>query len=195
MNEVFKIQKIRKLQTTPYHPQTNDALERSHRGLAEYLRNFVQKDPLEWCQWIPFAIFVYNTTPHTSTQFTPHELIYGFLAEIPSGLTRKPQVSYNYENYASELRARLQHSHAIARENLIISKEKSKLQYDKRAKGEIFNVDDQVLLRNEAWKNKLSTIWNGPFKVVQINSPDNTTIKIKKLNQTVHNNRLKLYHQ
>lgn len=41
MNEIYKPLKIKKLQTSPYHPQTNGALERSHRDLAEYLRNFV----------------------------------------------------------------------------------------------------------------------------------------------------------
>lgn len=33
---VCKLLKIKKVQTTPYHPQTNGALERSHRTLAEY---------------------------------------------------------------------------------------------------------------------------------------------------------------
>lgn len=195
MKEVYKLLKISKLQTTPYHPQTNGALERSHRGLSEYLRNFVQKDPFEWCQWIPYAMFVYNTTPHTTTNFTPHELVYGFPAQIPSNLSTSPKISYNYENYASELKARLQHSHCIARANIISSKDKSKQQYDKKTRDIVFKVGGLVLLRNDARKSKLSQIWTGPWEVIKINSPENTTIKLNKGSQTVHNNRLKLYNK
>lgn len=191
--EVCKLLKVSKLQTTPYHPQTNGALERSHRGLSEYLRNFVQKDPLEWCQWLPYAMFVYNTTPHSTTNFTPHELVYGFPARIPTALSTKPNLSYNYENYVSELKARLQHSHLIARKNIVSSKKKSKKQYDKKTKDIVFNIGDLVLLRNEARKNKLSQIWTGPWEVTFKNSRVNTTIKNKRRSQTVHNNRIKHY--
>jgi len=36
--------KINKIQTTAYHPESNGALERSHRTLAEYLRHYVGED-------------------------------------------------------------------------------------------------------------------------------------------------------
>lgn len=194
LKEVCKLLKITKLQTSPYHPQTNGALERSHRGLAEYLRNFVQKDPLEWCQWVPYAMFVYNTTPHSTTHFTPHELVYGFQASIPTSLSTNPTISYNYDNYCTELKARLQHSHLIARQNIISSKQKSKIAYDKNTKTINFKVGDMVLLRNEARKGKLDSIWLGPYKITEIYSPENSVIQVKnnKL-KTIHNNRLLLY--
>jgi len=40
--EVCQFLNIKKSSTTPYHPQSNDSLERSHRTLAEYLRSFVE---------------------------------------------------------------------------------------------------------------------------------------------------------
>lgn len=138
-------------------------------------------------------MFVYNTTPHSTTNYTPHELVFGFPAIIPSNLSAPPQVSYNYENYAAELRARLQHSHSIARTNIIASKEKSKLLYDRDVASVTFYVGDLVLLRNEARENKLAPIWTGPFEVMETNSLENTSIKIKNKVKTVHNNRLKLY--
>jgi len=39
-----KLLKINKIQTTAYHPESNGALERSHRTLAEYLRHYVDED-------------------------------------------------------------------------------------------------------------------------------------------------------
>ena len=64
---ICKLLKITKLQTTPYHPQSNGSLVRFHRTLGDYLRSFVNGDPLNWDTWLEYAAFSYNTTPHTST--------------------------------------------------------------------------------------------------------------------------------
>jgi IS30 family transposase len=48
MSEVFinvcKLLKIKKTKCMAYHPQTNGALERTHRVLAEYLGSFILED-------------------------------------------------------------------------------------------------------------------------------------------------------
>ena len=62
-SNVAKLFQIKKLKTTSYHPQTNGALERTHKTLVEYLRHFIKEDQSDWDLWIPFAIFVFNTTP------------------------------------------------------------------------------------------------------------------------------------
>jgi len=46
--EVCRMLKIRQTSTITYHPQSNGSLERSHRTLGEYLRNFVEKHQLNW---------------------------------------------------------------------------------------------------------------------------------------------------
>jgi len=75
MSKIFKnickLLKIKKIQTTAYHSKSNGALERSHRTLAEYLRHYINEDQTDWDEWIPFATFTYNTTPHTATGYTP----------------------------------------------------------------------------------------------------------------------------
>ena len=45
---VCKLLKIEKIQTTAYHPETNRALERSHRTLAEYLRHYINEEQTDW---------------------------------------------------------------------------------------------------------------------------------------------------
>ena len=67
---MFKILRIRKIQTTAFHPESNGGLEKRHRVLAEYLRHYVRKDQTNWTDWIPYAVYVYNTMVHTTTAYT-----------------------------------------------------------------------------------------------------------------------------
>lgn len=194
-SKVCKLLKSKKIQTTAYHPQTNGQLERSHRTLAEYLRNFIEKDTLSWDTWLPYAIFTYNTTPHSSTKFTPHELVYGHKAELPSSLTLPPTVSYNYDDYSNELKARFRHSHQIAKENILKSKETSKTYYDKNINPIKFEVGNLVLVRQEARPNKLIQIWSGPYPIISIKSAENSEIQLKKRKVVIHNNRLKSFNE
>jgi len=57
MSEVFgnvcKLLKIKKIKFTAYHPQTNGALERTHRLLVENLRCFILEDQINWDNCLP----------------------------------------------------------------------------------------------------------------------------------------------
>jgi hypothetical protein len=61
--------------------------------LVEYLRCFILEDQTNWDKWISYATFVFNTTPHTATGFTPHEL-FGRKPNIP-GILQKEPPNYN----------------------------------------------------------------------------------------------------
>jgi hypothetical protein len=87
----------------------------------------VSEDQTNWDEWVPYAAYVYNTTVHTTTIFTPFELVYGFKSDVPSALSVVPTVQYNYEDYVMEWKGRLQSSHEVARQKLLTSKERSKV--------------------------------------------------------------------
>lgn len=192
MKRVCKLLRIRKIQTSAYHPESNGALERSHKTLKEYLRNYVNKNLNDWDNHIPFAIFMYNTTPHTSTKYSPFELMFGFKANIPISVSKNPEVVYNYDDYYYELKYKLQSAHKFARENLINSKISNKKQFDRKTNPLKLKIGDKVLLENTTNK-KLGAKFDGPYDVIDILSDVNTKIKIKNNEKVVHNNRLKLY--
>ena len=133
---VCMLLKIKKLKTTAYHAQTNGALERTHRVLVEYLRCYILEDQSDRDKWLPYATFVFNSTPQTGTGFTPHELLFGREPNIPGILQKETteiqyrydnyvkELQYTYDNYVKELQARLESIYEIARSNLQVKKEK-----------------------------------------------------------------------
>jgi len=152
--EMCKLLKINKINTSPFHPQTNGSLERSHRTLAEYLRHYVDKNLNNWDQFLPYAFFVYNSTEHSSTNYQPYTLLYGKNLEIPINLKCEPEPRYNYDDYYYDLKQKLQESHKIAKEKLIQNKIKSKGNYDIKGHAIEIHVKGQVLLRDVTQRNK-----------------------------------------
>jgi len=90
-----KLLKIKKIQTTAFHPESNGSLEKRHRVLAEYLQRYVREDQTNCDEGIPYAAYVYNTAVHTTTAYRPFELAYGFISEVSSALRTTPNMQYN----------------------------------------------------------------------------------------------------
>lgn len=196
IKELNKLFKIKHILSSPYHPQTNGSLERSHLTLKEYLKHYINERHTDWDEYVSLAMFTYNTHFHKSTNFTPHELLFGHKAVIPNTLNSKPEFKYTYDDYYSILKLRLQKSFEIARENILKSKENSKVNYDKKIKMYQYKIGEKVLVQNKNFKpgisKKLQPNYKGPYKIIKIFP--NQTIKVQiKPNKTAvyHHNLLK----
>lgn len=195
MKSVSKLFKLKHIQTTAYHPQSNGSLERSHQTLIQYLRHFINENQTDWDNWLPMATFAFNTTIHSSTKYTPYELVFGYLPRLPTSITQPPEFHYTYDDYIQDLKMKLNKSYEIAKQNIHESKETNKRYYDKNASHEDYQIGDLVYLLNETSKpstsKKLNPLYTGPYEIIEINSPVNLTLKIKRRNFKVHKNRIK----
>lgn len=84
--------------SSPYHPQTNGTLERSHLTLKEYLKYYTNENQTNWDEFVQLAMFTYNSHIHKSTLFTPYELIFGDEAYIPKSISEPPKFRYSYDD-------------------------------------------------------------------------------------------------
>lgn len=192
MAEVCKILNIKQITSTAYHHQSIGSLENSHKNLMSFLRIQTENDPHHWSSWLPFWCFAFNTTVHTETKYTPYELVFGKLCNLPSNLTSDINPLYNHYDYPQQLRYRLQKSQYEARNNLIVSKEQRKTKYDNYTNSIKYNVGDKILLKNEQCVNKFSPLYIGPFNVIEDCEP-NLKIEYKGKQMLIHKNRTRPY--
>lgn len=193
--QMCKLLDIEKSKSTPWHPQTNGFLERSHRTLKNYLRSFVDRDN-EWDNFLCYATFCYNSTIHTSTNYTPYELVFGHKPNIPAALSRKVEPQYNYDNYVFDFKRNMQQAHEIARNNLINKKQDNKRYYDQTINPLTLHVGDKVLVKEQHKKNTLSLNWSGPYEVIMVHDNENVTIKKGRRDYRIHvNNIKKFFHE
>lgn len=188
---ICKLFNIKKLQTTPYHPQTNGALERHHKPLADYLRAFSKKNPEKWDDLLPYAMYVHNNSKNAATKIAPNDCLFGYISEMPSKLKRKPEIQNEIKNQFHNLYHELHNVWKWVKGNQEKYKEITKTYYDKKINEISFQKGDKVYVRNEARKHKLSPLWTGPHEVIGTKSKVTTIIKCNNKIKAIHNNRLK----
>ncbi|KAJ4430510.1 hypothetical protein ANN_19098 [Periplaneta americana] len=177
-HEICKILKIDKIHTSAYHSESNGSLERAHKVLVEYLRCYCTKKQDEWDKWLPFAVFTYNTTPHSSTKIYPYEVMYGRIANIPGKLQKKAGILYNYDDFvATTFKQRMKITWQEARELLIQSKEHRVQEFNGKQKEIKIKVDMKVYVRKETGK-KLDPLWEGPYEVMGLQGVNEELCKI-----------------
>jgi len=188
--EICKLLNIKHKTSTPFHHETLGTIERNHRVLNEYMLAFTHED--DWDQWIPYYVFCYNSTPHTDTNYSPFELVYGKLATVankPMALNDQ-NILYNIDDYATEVKLRLQRALKRAQESLNETKLKRKNKSDSTKNPRNFEKGDYVYLK-KGNKKKHEPPYEGPYKIIETFDP-NSKIKIRGKDKIVHNNRLKL---
>jgi hypothetical protein len=193
MSELFKrvckLLKIEKIHTTAYHPESNGAVERAHKSLIEYLRCFCNPKLNNWDEWLPFACFEYNTTPHSVTKFTPYEVLFGRIANIPGRLQKQPEPVYNIDDITLDIKHKMQSCHQVAKERLVKFKEKQRQKV--KSNEESFKENNLVLLRVEG-RQKLDPLWKGPFEIKEVQGSNAVIQELgKRKHHRAHTNKLK----
>ena len=176
---------------TAYHPQSNGALERFHATLRDHIRMYHNRRLKNWDSIIPFAIMCHNTSINNSTNYTPHELLFGYKPRALYSIKNIPD--YTACDYLKDLNERLRVARDSALRNIQSMKEKAKDRYDSQIKNIAqYQVGSKVMLRVPS-PNNLDPKWEGPFQVIRVGFNHNYVIQKSNRNQLVHANRLRPY--
>jgi len=205
--KVYELLKIKKVNTTAYHPQTDGLNERINKTACDMLSMYVSPTQQNWDEFLPYIQFAYNTSTHAATKVSPFKILFGRDAVIPSDHQLK-SINIDKDNisdtdtYIADLTNKLQTIHENARyynekivqtqEATINSNRKPPKSYPKDSLVQLY-----IPTHKEGLSNKLAHNWFGPYLVSKVISPLNVelTHPSTKEKQVVHINRLKTYHQ
>lgn len=183
---------------SPYHPQTGGHTERFNRTLTTMLLHYVNDKQNDWDTKLPYVLFAYRTSQHSSTGQTPFFLVYGREARLPVEVELPPSVDseaglVDRVNVFLELDCYRKSAAANIKKKQV----KQKKHHDKKVRDHVFNEGDEVLLHNTRKLSrkggKLDPLWTGPYEVQNV--LNNGCYRLKGKLAAVNGNRLKRFHK
>ena len=172
MTEFLKLLGVRSIKTSAYHPETDGMVERFNGTLKAGLRKYIEKFEGQWHKALPYILFAYREIPHSTTGFSPFELLFGKnprgpLDVLKSEWTGTTSKSENVVSFLTDTYERLESARALATQSEETAKAKMKTYYDKAARLEVYSVGDLVQILKPTTAVKLTAQWQGPFTIVR----------------------------
>ena len=202
IKELCKIAGVKKLHTTPYHPQSNGQCERFNSTLCNMLGTLSDEEKSDWKSHLGCMTHAYNCTKHASTTYSPYYLMFGRHPRLPIDVAfglHKPNCSDNCSKsrYIQKLRRRLNYAHKKASKYSSEQAQKYKTSYDKSVKGPQLQVNDLVLVKIVAHKarHKIQDKWESEeYIVIEQPIPGTPVYRVRPVTgtkvRTLHRNLL-----
>ena len=196
---------IKQITTTAWHPQSNGMVERFNGTLKRTIKIWVNENQRDWDVYLPYAMFAYHTSFHSTMQETPFYMTFG--RDPNTVLTKtlgiRPEQNKDTEHYATELAQRLYDVHTRVLE-IYKSINEERIEEGSEVVP-TFEIGQQVYLYYPGVKNrrvgddyerktlaaKLTKRWRGPYIIM--GRPTHVTYTIQKDGklQNVHVERLR----
>ena len=198
MCKTFNITKIR---TSPYHPQSDGALERWHACLKGMIKRSGVKLS-EWDRQLKYLLFAYRDTPHVVTGFSPFSLMYGRDVRGPLHFLKTSWIEGEVDvcsvgDWLVSVKARMMEMAEVVSDREVQAKAKMKEFYDRSSSVKTFSQGDMVLVRRPLKKKKMACAWEGPFEIERQVSPVTYALKLPGRSnkaKILHCNLLKEWH-
>lgn len=176
IQELCNYYNIEKSRTTPYHPEGNGQCERFNRTMHDRLRTLPLEKKKKWPEYLPYLVYIYNATVHSSTGYSPHFLFFGREPILPIDLmlglyksSDDDSENLPMDDWIQDHKKKMLEASKLALSNTEKSAEQRNHQKNKKASVSFIPVGTRVLTRNRTLgRNKLQDTWcSTPYKVVK----------------------------
>ncbi|KAK3920982.1 Retrovirus-related Pol polyprotein from transposon 412, partial [Frankliniella fusca] len=140
-------------------------------------------DRENWPKYLPFIAQAYRNLPHSSHKFSPYEVMFGAAMRSPLDAERgsPPKNVDMHKLYPMWVRKTMQDIHEVVADMNKKAAKRMKAYYDRNATLSPFLEGDLVYLyyprRVTGISAKLTTRWEGPYKVVNLINDCNARIE------------------
>jgi transposase InsO family protein len=165
---LLKLTRCCHIKTTPYNPQANGQCERHNATLVPNLVALSNNSRSNWDEKLLATTFNYNTTQHTSTGYSPFELMFARLPRFPADLSSPPPFhSHNISHFHDTMKQFIDHIKTAARHNNIQHQLAAKQRFDQNRSNPSYSIGQSVLVRNrQSLQNKFSPRFVGPYTII-----------------------------
>ena len=195
---IYKELGIKRHRTTPHHPQSNGLPERFNGTLKQMLKIWCNEEQDNWDEYLPYAMFAYNTSYHTLLQETPFFLQHGRDPKLLSDIiiNKQDDTYENIHDYGQQLVEKLKSVYDRIK-NIYTKINEKRKQALENVKESEYKIGDQVLLYDPTTKvglsRKLTIRWKGPYKIIQKRNDINYVIDVHGKMSLVNKHRLRPY--
>ena len=167
MTELLKRIGVTHLYSTPYHPMTNEQMERYNATLDAKIAALSNDKRTNWDEKLPFVTFNYITSIHTTNGQILFEMIFGRAPVLPFDQQQPLVTLVEDPKHVDKLKQYLAELTNIARNNIVRHQHKYKERYDRHRTNPTYNVNDLVLVKVLNRRNKLDAKYEGPYRIAQ----------------------------
>ena len=181
LNSLMKTVGVERRISSGYHPRTSGLVERFNHCFVEALRKVTDEDNESWPKWIPFVLMAFRSKVHSSTNFTPFELMFGrkmnffsdWRGETDAGGQliddNNPNQVNSLASRASELKQLIQVNRIKAIENIQAQQviQKKNQNSNHRITQDLLPIGTKVYVRTMGLHDKLYPKYRGPFTIVE----------------------------
>jgi len=185
-SELMRCMEIDKLRCVAYKPSTNAIAERFHRTLNSMLGKVVSENQRDWDEKLHIVMAAYRASIHNSTGFSPNKLFLGREIRMPLDLVMgipdsEREITQSPDQYIQKMMNDVELNYELAREQLRVTAERRKKNYDMKIKEAQFKIGDWVwyyyprryLHRSPKWQR----MYTGPFLVTHVIAPVNFVLQ------------------
>ena len=176
IHQLCHLYNIKKSKTSVYHPQGNGQTERFNRTLIGLIKSLESSDRRKWPQMLPHLVFIYNSTQHSVTGFSPYALMFGREPQIPlDHLLGRVDAEWS-EDFVAAQSGFITKAWQLTRDRLESNANKEKRRYDRKVHLLPLKIGSRVLLQRTGFRDrhKLEDNFSStPYIIVALNDKSN----------------------
>jgi len=163
---------VKSVFSSAYSPHSSGQVERVNQTVVDILAKIVDDERVRWSDLLPYAVWAYNSSVHSSTGFSPYQVVFGLVPRDPNldmAISSEAVPLVSVEDHVRYGFTRIREK---VHQSLDVAKARYKKNADKSVRrDQAFSVGESVLIRSHQMGSKFEDRFGGPYRILRIINP------------------------